>query len=165
MQLDKLFLKLGLTSSSIELLTLVFVLFFISVIFWLLIGRFRLHNFLINTYISFAMVQVLPKDVTSLNSYAPVLLFLTFIVVLTLMNHYLFDIHQVGSGLALWQVFVMSFLEVGLLVSILLPYVPTKEVLKYISKDALGYFTLPWSRVVWMVLPLLFLIAVNKRGK
>ena len=165
MQLDKIFLKMGLTSSSIELLTLVFVLFFISVIFWLLIGRFRLHNFLINTYISFAAVQVMPKDVLTLNAYTPVILFFLFVVVLTLMNHYLFDIHQVGSGLALWQVFVMSFLQVLMLVSIILPYMPTKELLKYVSKDAIGYFTMPWARVIWMFLPLLFLVVVNKRGR
>lgn len=163
MQLDTLFLGMGMTKSSIELLTLVFVLFFISVIFWVLIGRFRLHNFLINTYISFVGIQVMPKDVLKLNDYMPVILFLLFIVILTLLNQYLFDIHQVGSGLALWQVFVMSFLEVGMLVSIILPYIPSKEVLKYISKDSIGYFTDPWSRMIWMFLPLIFLIIVNKR--
>lgn len=165
MQLDALFAGLGLSRSSIELLTLVFVMFFVSVIFWLLIGRFRLHNFLINTYISYALVQVMPTDALAMSKYAPIVLFFLFIVVLTLMNEYLFDIHQTGSGLALWQVFMMSFLEVGLLLSIIVPYVPQKELLKVVSKEALLYFSSPWAKVGWMAVPLVFLVVVNKRGK
>ena len=165
MQLDKIFLKLGLTSSSAELITLALVLIVISAIFWLLIGRFRLHNFLINIYISFALLAVLPQDMLTFTKSAPALVFLIFIVLLTLMNRYLFDIHQSGSGLAIWQVFVVSFLEVGLMISIILSYIPSKEVLKYLSRDASFYFVSPWAKFVWMVLPIAFLIFVKKREK
>lgn len=165
MQLDKIFLGLGLSKTMSELVMLLVVMLLLSLLFWVLIGRFRLHNFLINVYISSAMLMVVPKEAMQFSKYAPVILLLIFVVFLTLMNPYLFDIHQSGSGLALWQVLVMSFLEVGLVMSILLSFLPAKDVLKYLSKDALLYFSSPWGRVAWMVAPLAFLIFVNKRDR
>lgn len=163
MQLDKLFSSFGLASSVAELVTLLLVLLVFSTVFWLLIGRFRLHNFLINIYISLALLQVVPEEVMDFSPNASVLIFLIFIVLLTLMNKYLFDIHQSGSGMALWQVFVMSFLEVVLLLSVIISFLPTKLVIKYISKNSLGYFVDPWWTFAWMILPLAFLIFVRRR--
>lgn len=154
-----------MAKSTTELVTLLFVMVAVSALFWVLIGRFRLHNFLINIYISYALMAVLPADLLAANKYFQVLVFFMFLVVLTLMNKFLFDIHQNGSGLALWQVFAMSFLQVGLILSIVLAFVPAKEALKYLSKDALFYFTSIWARLAWMSLPLLFLIFVNKRNR
>lgn len=165
MQLDKLFLKFGLASSAAELVTLVLVLLVLSTIFWLLIGRFRLHNFLINIYISLAILQVMPKDIMAFSKNYSLLVFLIFVVLLTLLNQYLFDIHQSGSGLALWQVFLMSFFEVVLLLSIIFSLLPVKDVTVYISKNSLSYFSDPWWRLAWMVAPLAFLVFVKKRDK
>ncbi|EKD46574.1 MAG: hypothetical protein ACD_67C00168G0003 [uncultured bacterium] len=165
MQLDKLFLNFGLASSAAELVTLLLVLLVLSTIFWLLVGRFRLHNFLINIYISIAILQVIPDDLLSFSKNSSVLFFLISVVLLTLLNKHLFDIHQSGSGLALWQVFLMSFFEVVLLLSIIFSFLPVKDVTKYISKNSLGYFIDPWWRLGWMILPLAFLVFVNKRDK
>lgn len=165
MQLDKLFLKFGLASSVAELVTLVLVLLVLSTVFWLLIGRFRLHNFLINMYVSLAILQVIPKDAMAFSKNSSVLVFLILVVLLTLLHKYLFDIHQVGSGLALWQVFVMSFFEMVLLLSIIISFLPVKDVAVYISKNSLTYFTGPWWRFIWMVLPLAFLVFVKKRDR
>lgn len=165
MQLDKLFMNFGLAGDVAEIITLVLVLLVLSTLFWLLVGRFRLHNFLINIYISMAILQVVPDQIMSFSKNSSVLFFLIFVVVLTLFNHYLFDIHQSGSGLALWQVFLMSFLEVVLLLSIICSFLPEKEVLKYVSKNSLGYFIDPWWRLAWMILPLMFLVFVKKRDK
>lgn len=163
MQLNKIFQNFGLAGNVAELATILVVLLGMSVIFWFLIGRFRLHNFLINMYISFALVNVIPDNVMSFTKNSSILLFLVFVVFLTLMNRYIFDIHQSGSGLAIWQVVVMSFLEVILLLSIIFSFFPNKDILKYVSQDYLAYFIDPWWRVVWMALPLIFLIFVKKR--
>ena len=165
MQLNEIFKNLGLAKSATELITLIIVILAISGLFWLLIGRFRLHNFLINTYISLALVQVIPKDIMSFSKYSFLLVFLILIVLLTLINKYLFDIHQYGSGLAIWQVFVMSFLEIMLLLSIISSFLSAKEILQYISADYLKYFADPWWKVLWMAMPLLFLVMVKKRNK
>jgi hypothetical protein len=165
MQLDKIFMNLGLAKSATELATLLLVLLVVSTIFWLLIGRFRLHNFLINVYISYAILLVLPKEAISLLANFQIVFFVGLIVILTFLNKYLFDIHQSGSGLAMWQVFIMSALEVLLVLSIFVSLLPAKEVLKYISKDSLIYFTMPWWRLAWMILPLAFLVFVKKRER
>ena len=165
MQLNQIFQNLGLAKSATELITLIIVILAISGLFWLLIGRFRLHNFLINTYISFALVQVIPKDIMSFSKYSFLLVFFILIVLLTLINKYLFDIHQYGSGLAIWQVFVMSFFEIMLLLSIISSFLSVKEMLQYISVDYLKYFSDPWWKVLWMAMPLLFLVMVKKRNK
>ena len=158
-------MKFGLASSAAELVTLVLVLLVLSTVFWLLIGRFRLHNFLINIYISLAILSVVPADMLAFSKNSSVMVFLICIVLLTLLNEYLFDIHQSGSGLALWQVFLMSFFEVVLLLSIMIGSLPVKDVTTYISKNSLNYFVDPWWKLVWMVLPLAFLIFVRKRQK
>jgi len=165
MQLNEIFLSLGLAKSATELATLALVVLAVSMVFWLLVGRFRLHNFLINTYIAFALVQVMPKDMMSFTKYSFLLIFLILVVLLTLLNRYLFDIHQYGSGLAIWQVFVMSFLEVILLLSIIFSFLSAKDALQYVSKNYLMYFIDPWWRVIWMTMPLVFLILVKKRSR
>lgn len=165
MQLEKIFSSFGLSVSSAQLVTLLLVLLAISVAFWLLVGRFRLHSVLINIYISYALVGALPKDVIGANVNLSVMLLLIIIVLLTLMGKYTFDIHLSGSGLAYWQIFIMSFLEVGLIASIVASIMGDKALLKYVSKDALFYFTSPWAKFLWLTLPLIFLIYINKRGR
>ena len=165
MQLEKVFSSFGLSASSAELVTLVLVLLAITVAFWLLIGRFRLHSVLLNIYISFALVGAIPKDVIGANVNLLVLIFLILIILLTLMGKYTFDIHLSGSGLAYWQLLLMSFLEVGLIASIMATFVGDKTLLKFISKDALFYFSSPWAKFLWLALPLAFLAYINKRGK
>jgi hypothetical protein len=165
MQLDKLFMSLGLASNVAELVTLLLVLLVLSTVFWLLIGRFRLHNFLINIYIALSILHIFPTEIMNFSKYSFVLVFLILVVLLTLMNKYLFDIHQSGSGLALWQVFFMSFLQVVLLLSIIFSFLPSRDVLQYVSKNSLNYFIDPWWSLAWMILPLAFLIFIKKREK
>lgn len=164
MQLNKILLDFMSGNNVTELVTLLAILLGLSAVFWVLIGRFRLHNFLINIYIAFAVVQVVPKDTMSFMKNSSILLFLILLIILTLINKYLFDIHQYGSGLALWQVLLVSFFEVALLLSIILPILPTKDILQYISKNSLNYFTDPWWRVGWMIAPLVFLAFMKKRS-
>lgn len=165
MQLEKLFKSLGLSVASAELVTLVLVILAITVAFWLLVGRFRLHSVLINIYISFALAGALPKQIIGTNTTLLILLFMISIVLLTLMGKYTFDIHLSGSGLAYWQIFIMSFLEVGLIMSLLAGFVGDKTLLKFLSKDALFYFSSPWAKFLWLAMPLAFLIYINKRGR
>ncbi|EKE11382.1 MAG: hypothetical protein ACD_15C00096G0001, partial [uncultured bacterium] len=106
------------------------VLLVISVMFWLVIGRFRLHNALINIYISFAILQVAYEEILAFGKFMPISVFLILVVFLTLVDSNLFEIHLSGSGLAIWQVIVLSFLEAGLLVSIVSSLVPEKQILK-----------------------------------
>ncbi len=165
MKLEALYVSLGLSTFTGELITFAVAILIISTVFWLLVGRFRLYNMLINIYISLALLQVLPSVVPDMGKYTAIMVFVIAIIILFLMEKYLFDIHISGSGMPYWEVFIISFLEVGLLTSIVFTYVPQKEIIKYISVDSLQYFISPWARLAWMVIPLVFVIIVNKRGK
>lgn len=165
MQLEKIFRSFGLSSSLAELVTVLLVMLAIAVIFWLVIGKKRLHNSVMNIYLSFALVQVLPAEMVGANRNLPVLIFLILMALLTLMGKYTFDIGLSGSGLTYWQIFLMSFLEVGAIFSVLISYFGDKELLKYVSRDALFYFSSPWAKFLWLAMPLLFLIYINKSGE
>ena len=149
------------TSSGLaaELSAIAALLLVISLAFWVVIGRFRLHNALINIYISFAIMQAAMGEVADFGKYMPLVVFLTII------DSSLFEIHLSGSGLSIWQVVVLSFLEAGLLASIVFTFLPEKQILKYISIGSLDYFTSPLAIILWMVSPLLFLILISRRGK
>lgn len=162
MQLEKIFRSFGLSSSIAELVTVLLVMLAIAVVLWLAVGKKRLHNSVMNIYLSFALVHVLPTDLIGNNKNLPMLIFLILLVLLTLIGRYTFDIGLSGSGLAYWQIFLMSFLEVGAIFSILAGFFGDKELLKYVSKDALFYFSSPWAKFLWLASPLLFLIYINK---
>jgi len=147
-----------------ELVIVVLALFGFSLLFWLLIGRFRLHNALINIYIAFAILQVSNGLSSSLGKFSPLIIFLALVVFLTMVDSKLFEIHLSGSGLSIWQVLVLSFLEAGLLFSIILTILPEKPVLDYVSGESLQYFISPLAGVIWMILPLVFLLFIG-RGK
>ncbi len=162
MQLEKIFRSFGLSASLAELVTVFLVMLAIAVVLWLVVGKKRLHNSVMNIYLSFALVQVLPVNLISTNKNLSVLIFLILLVVLTLFGNYTFDIGLSGSGLAYWQIFLMSFFEVGAVFSITASFLGDKQLLQYVSKDALFYFTSPWAKFIWLALPLLFLIYINK---
>lgn len=148
----------------VELSTIGITLLILSLIFWVLIGRFRLHNALINIYISFAILQVVYKEVLAFGKFMPLLVFLIVVIFLTLVDNSLFEIHLSGSGLAIWQVIILSFLEAGLFVSIISTLLPEKQILKYISISSLECFTSSLASILWMIVPLLFLILIRRKG-
>jgi len=142
---------------------LLLALVFISFIFGMFIGRYRLLTVLINTYVSFAILSVIPPGFISDYSYE-LIAFLTLVVGLTLLGKKIFEIHISGAGSGfLWRVFAMSFLEVTLLLSIILSILPKKTALSYVSSSSLDYLASPNARLIWMVAPLIFLFFIHKR--
>lgn len=164
MQIEKIFGILGLSASSAQLVTFVLVILAFAVVFWLLVGRKRLHAVLMNIYLAFVLTEAFPKDVIGTNVNVIVATFLAVILILTFFSKHTFDIQLSGSGLAYWQLFVMSLLEVGLIASISAFLVGDKVLLKFLSKDALFYLTSPWAKFAWFAMPLAFLVYINKKG-
>lgn len=163
MQLNNIFQSFGLAKNVTELIVLVLIILVISGLFWFFIGRFYIYDFLINIYISFALMQVIPKDIIPFTKYPSLLLFLIFLILFTLINKYLLDVNQHGNRLVMWKAFVMSFLEIMLLISIIFSFLPAGEISQYVSENYLMYFIDSWWRVLWMIMPLLFLIIIKKR--
>jgi len=164
--LNSLFLKMGISDKLAGDMSLFLVLVAISLMFGMFVGRFRLANILINIYIALAILVVIPEDFLSLYANADLLIFLLLLTALTIAGDNLFDIHISSSGSGFfWRLMVMSFLEVGLIFSVIISMVPSDKLLEYVSQNMYQYFASPSARIFWMIAPLAFLFFINKRSK
>lgn len=163
---EDLFLKFGL--SDILAKDISFIIFFIiiSIAFGMIIGRFRLINVLINVYIAIAILTVMPKDIFLPQSIVALFFFVVAVVVLTMIDSHLFDIHISGSGGSFfWRLFVMSFFEAGLIFSVLISFWDKPTLLQFISIDIYSLFVSEYARIFWMMAPLFVLFFINKKEK
>jgi hypothetical protein len=147
---------------SQDIVLLLFVVF-VSFVYGMFLGKYKIMTVLINIYVSFALISVIPQDfLTDYNS--RLLLFFALVAGLTLVSKRFFDLSMSGSGsYFLLRVFLMSFLQVALVLSIIFSIVPRKVALDYISLDAYGYLTFGWMPAVWMALTLAFMYFAYKR--
>lgn len=163
MNLSQVFAELGFSQKITLDLTLFLVLAFVSFVFGMLIGRYRLVTVLINIYVAIAVtgavsVKLLPDYSNRL------ILFFGIIVVLTILGKKMFEIPISGSGKGfLWRVFVMSFLEIMLVLSTTLAIFPKKIALGYVSPSAYDYLVLNNAPLFWMLLPLVFMFLIHKK--
>lgn len=137
-----------------------------SLTFGFIFGRWKLINILINVYISLAFIGVLPKAFLDVSLYAKSGTFLVLLVFLTAIDNRLFDVHISSAGTDFfWRLIVTSILVTGMIVSVLLSFLPKGIALGYISSVAYGYFASPGALIFWMVVPLLSLLFINNRLK
>jgi len=163
MNLASILSKLGLAASLTQDITLLIVVVLASFLFGIFIGRARLVSVLINTYIAFALVVVIPASYLTDYTYK-LLAFLVLVVILTLWGKRIFDVSfsGVGSGF-MWKIFALSFLEVVLILSIVVSLIPKKEALAYVSTSSFGYLVADPMKLVWMAAPLIFLFFVQRK--
>jgi hypothetical protein len=163
MDLGTLLGKIGISPALTQDMSLLLIVAVFSIVFGMFIGRYKLITILINIYVAFAITQAVPDKYFSDYLYE-LIFFLAGIIILTLISRQLFEVHISGSGSGfLWRVFVMSFLEVIFLLSIVLSIVPKKVALEFVSPMALEYMTGDVARLIWMVVPLVFMVFIHKR--
>ncbi|MFA5994733.1 MAG: hypothetical protein WC823_07290 [Parcubacteria group bacterium] len=163
MDLALLLGKIGVSPALTQDISLLLVVTVFSLIFSMFIGRYKLVTILVNIYVAFAVTTVLPMQFFTDYLYRLVF-FLALVVVLTLLDKKLFEVYISGSGTGfLWWVFVMSFLEVIFLLSIVLVIVPKKIALSFVSPAAMEYLISENARFIWMVVPLIFMVFIHKR--
>ena len=163
MDLGEMLSKIGLSQQLTQDVSLLIVVALASFIFGMFIGRYKLITILINIYVSFAVMTVVPAEYFSDYMYR-LIFFLAGIIILTLVSKKLFEIYISGSGSGfLWRVFAMSFLEVIFLLSIILSIVPKKVALGYVSPTAFEYLASPNARFFWMVAPMAFMFFIYKK--
>lgn len=156
--------KFGLTENLAGDISFLIVFLFISIAFGMFVGRYRLINVLINVYIAIAVLTVIPKEVLEPVSLAALFVFVATVIILTMIDSHLFDIHISGSGGSFfWRLFVMSFFEAGLIFSVMISSWGSKTMLKYISSDVYELFASPYARIFWMLVPLIVLFFINKK--
>jgi hypothetical protein len=134
-----------------------------SFVYGTLIGRWRLITVLINIYVAFALTTVIPADLTA-DYNMKLLIFFILIVGMTLLNKRFFNISFAGSGTNyMLRVFAMSFLEIGLVLSIVFSLMPKKAALGYISANAYTYFVAGYAPFIWMLLPLVCMFFLHRK--
>lgn len=160
------FTSLGLSENLSGDISFLFFFLVVSIAFGMLVGRFRLINVLINVYIAIAILTVMPREIFTPYSLAALFFFVAAVVVLTMVDSHLFDIHISGSGGSFfWRLFVMSFFEAGLIFSVFISFWNREAVLKFISPDIYLVFASEIMRIFWMLAPLLVLFFINKKEK
>lgn len=161
--MNALLTKIGISQSLTQDITLALIVMLVSFVFGMFIGRYKLITILINIYVAFAITSVVP--VRYFPEYTLKLaFFLASVMILTVVSKRLFEVYFSGSGSGfLWRVFVMSFLEVMFLISVVFSIIPEKVALGYVSASAYGYFTSDIMRLFWMAVPLVFLVMIHKR--
>lgn len=145
-----------------------FLLFFVgaSLAIGFIFGRWKLINILINAYIALAFIGVLPKSLYETSVYGKAGIFVLILVILTAIDKRLFDLHISNAGVDFfWRLLVMSLLMTGMIVSVVLSFLPKIIVLGFISSAAYGYFVSPWALIFWMIMPLISLLFINNRLK
>jgi hypothetical protein len=143
-----------------------FLLFFIgaSLVFGFVFGRWKIINIIINVYIALAFVGVLPKSFYEASVYGKAGVFVLILVILTAIDKRLFDLHISNAGTDFfWRLLVMSLLMTGMIVSVVLSFLPKTIALGFISAAAYGYFASQSALIFWMATPLLSLLFINKR--
>lgn len=155
--------KLGLPENLTQDIMLALFVVFVSFVYGMVIGRHRMMTALINTYVSLALVNAIPKKMfTDYDS--KVLVFFILLVGLTIFSKRFFDLTLSGSGSGfLWRVFSMSFLQIALILSIVLSIIPKTVALGYVSGDALDYLVSGWAPFIWMAAPLVYMFFIYKR--
>lgn len=157
------FSKLGVPGTLSQDVFLILIIAAAGFFLGMLIGRRRLVSFLINIYVSLAIVKSFPESFFPDNIQRMTIFFILTIG-LTVFGKKLFDIYISGSGTGfLWRVFAMSFLEVILLFSLALSFLRKEEALKWVSENAYSYLATDWWGFLWVVAPLIFLLIIHKR--
>ncbi|MDP1883806.1 MAG: hypothetical protein Q8L10_00385 [Candidatus Moranbacteria bacterium] len=163
MDLGKLLVGFGVSPQMTQDISLFIVVAILSFVFGMFIGRYKLITILINIYVAYAVTMSVPAKYFSDYVYELVF-FLAGIVILTLISKQLFEVYISGSGSGfLWRVFVMSFLEIVFLISIVLAIVPKSVALGYVSPTAYGYLASENARLAWMIIPMAFMFFIHKR--
>jgi len=161
--METFLIQLGLPEKFAGDIFFAFVIIIIGIALGFLMGRYRLIELVLATYISIAIMSVIPSYMLSFMQYSELLIFILLIISFTMLGEYFFDIHLSSSSSAFWRMSMIGTLETGLIFSILIGYIPGYILLKYISSGVYNFFTLPWAQLFWMIVPLLFLFVTSRK--
>lgn len=165
------FLGIDWSTPTWDLMILIF--FVISVLIYsFVLGRDRVVAILISTYIALAVTTNLPfmDDLASMINQSGTFTFQvsSFIIVFGLLFFMLSrgSIIQSLSNLSgsWWQVVIFSFLQVGLMASIILSFLP-KQAVNNLSDFTQNVFVSDIGKFVWIILPILALSSFKGRTR
>ena len=155
--------NIGLNITSWELVILLFLLgggFLLGI----LLGRNRVFFLLLGSYISLALMTVIPfKKIfpeyfdNEENFVVTIVAFLILIgIVYFLLSRSLRKSFKKSANKSLFQVFFLSLFFIGIVVSVVFMFFP-KDLIKEFSPMVLKIFNTSTARILWLVVPLIFI--------
>lgn len=161
---DRLTSLIALPKNIAGDLSLILLFVGLSLLAGFIFGRWKLVNILINVYIAVALVGVMPDSWFAVSDYAKAGVFIILLVVLTMFDERLFDIHITSAGTDFfWRFFVTSFLVTGSVLSSVFSFLPKPIALSWVTPDLYLYIASPWALLFWLVVPILTLFLINTR--
>ena len=131
----------------------------------LFLGRSRLVSAVAFSYIALAIIRSIPEDIFSFSPlYGQTIAFGGLLLVMLLVKDLLFEIESSGVGTGFFWQIAIAFLLAGMILSIVVSFIPKKIALAYVSAPTYAYFADPWATVFWLVFPLVVLFFLNRRG-
>ena len=129
----------------------------------LLLGRDRIFLLLLGSYISFALMTVIPfKKLfptildTEENFVVLIVIFLVLIgIIYFLLSRSLKRSLRKTGGKSIFQIFFLSIFFIGIVVSVVFLFFP-KDLIKAFSSITLKIFNTSTARILWLVIPLIF---------
>ncbi|MDP3770388.1 MAG: hypothetical protein Q8R40_05635 [bacterium] len=166
----------GLNTSTAQVLShptwdliLIFVMIAIGFFYGIARGRHKMVSSVLNTYVTLAVFNAMP--IQSIAGYLRVdnifilktgLFFAIFIPLVFLMNRG--RPRYLHSNIAWWQVFLLSFIQTGLLIHIVFSFLPP-EMSKTLAPLTRSFFANTNLTVWWLGLPLIFLVFLRRSGR
>lgn len=130
----------------------------------ILLGRNRVFLLLLGSYISLALMTVIPfKKIfpeyfdNEENFVVTIVAFLVLIgIVYFLLSRSLRKSLKKSANKSLFQVFFLSLFFIGIVVSVVFLFFP-KDLIKEFSPMVLKIFNTSTARILWLVIPLIFI--------
>lgn len=150
---------------------IVLVLAFVGAGFFygVMMGKRRIISSILFTYIAFALFSVLPQEkilpwFTFLDPFvAKIVIFLAIFIAIYILLGSRSSRGPVRAS-AWWQVFLLSFIQVGFLFHIIIGFLP-KETIATLAPLTKTVFANASLKIWWFVIPILFLIFFKRWGR
>lgn len=140
-----------------------------TLIYRISLGKNRIMAILLSIYVALAVVMKLPEAFLQFNqNEGLVIQIIAFLVVFIGMffllsgSAMLRDISLTGRG-AWWQTLIFSFLQMGLIISVAMSFMPEKTIDNF-SAFTQNIFTNEWALFAWLIAPLFVLFIFRGRG-
>ncbi|MDP3778470.1 MAG: hypothetical protein Q8R30_00280 [bacterium] len=150
-------------------IVLIFTMIAIGFFYGLSRGRHKMISSVINTYVSLAVFNAAP--ITAIAQYVKtgnlfviktVVFFAIFLPLVFLMNRG--RPRYFKSNISWWQVFLLSFIQTGLLIHIVFSFL-SPEVSQKLAPFTRSFFANTNLTVWWLSIPLIFMIFLRRSGK
>lgn len=150
-------------------IVLIFVMIAIGFFYGISRGRHKMVSGVINTYVALAVFGAVPIEsiaryikVENLFIVKTVVFFALFLPLVFFMNRG--RPRYLHSNIAWWQVFLLSFIQTGLLIHIVFSFL-SPETVRQLAPFTKSFFANTNLTIWWLTLPILFMIFLRRSGR